>query len=211
MKDDVSTPSGNSTGPISGKKSASEGRKCGAPTSDGSSCQHPAGARTDHPGWGHCWLHFGRTENHSIAAEVERQEHEARSLLARLGEPTAAGPAVDVVVRGLDEAETWLAITRENLDRVRSLSTFDNFGRETERAAVLIYERALERRQRFAGEMIRYDLDRRRVEFEEAKAALVAHVITNVLTRAGVDAQAIEVRSWVAQELEQASRKETIR
>jgi hypothetical protein len=35
--------------------------KCGAKTRNGKLCQHAAGARTNHPGQGRCWLHGGAT------------------------------------------------------------------------------------------------------------------------------------------------------
>jgi hypothetical protein len=35
---------------------------CGAKTRKGKPCGHPAGARTDHPGVGRCYLHGGRLE-----------------------------------------------------------------------------------------------------------------------------------------------------
>lgn len=46
---------------MSGPDSTS--RKCGHPKRDGSTCARPAGDRTDHHGWGRCWLHAGNSPN----------------------------------------------------------------------------------------------------------------------------------------------------
>ena len=46
---------------MSGPDSTS--RKCGHPKRDGNTCKRAAGERTDHHGWGRCWLHAGNSPN----------------------------------------------------------------------------------------------------------------------------------------------------
>lgn len=59
---------------------ASEGRICGAKTKRGGVCQLPAGAGTDHVGWGKCKFHMGCTPAVSKAAAREAAEYAALRL-----------------------------------------------------------------------------------------------------------------------------------
>lgn len=59
---------------------------CGAHTEKGP-CRQPAGARTDHPGDGKCWLHGGRTPiKHGRYSRIKRPR--LAELIASFGEET---------------------------------------------------------------------------------------------------------------------------
>lgn len=51
---------------------------------------------------------------------------------------------------------------------------------------------------------VRLGIEERQLQIEEREAAQLAHVIDGVLTRAGLDPKAIDVRSWVLAEIEAA-------
>ncbi|HVC07154.1 MAG TPA: hypothetical protein VND98_06190 [Solirubrobacterales bacterium] len=70
---------------------------CGAKTRAGHPCRHPAGLRTDHPGFAHCWMHLGRTPSGRAFAAKEAAKAEA----ARLGveAPLDAGEGLELAIR----------------------------------------------------------------------------------------------------------------
>ena len=47
-------------------------------------CQQAAGVRTDHPGFGRCWLHGGRTQNGRLYAAREAKFAETLDAIASL-------------------------------------------------------------------------------------------------------------------------------
>jgi hypothetical protein len=63
-------------------------RRCGARTRQGGRCKRPAGAGTDHVGWGACKLHAGSTPS------GRRGAHRARALaeLPAFGSPIETSP-----------------------------------------------------------------------------------------------------------------------
>lgn len=170
---------------------------------NGEPCKRPAGWGTDHPGWGRCKWHGGCSESGRQSAEVARIEHDARQMLERLGEPVPVTDPVGAAFDGLAEASAWLDILREALAELRSLSTFDNFGVDRERAVAVLYERALDRRQRFATEISRLGLEERRVVIQESQATFVTAALIRVLGQLGLDEPTqFQARQLLAGELE---------
>jgi len=75
MDADVAAPTGASIIPVSTPR-------CGAKTRRGSACAQVAGARTDHPGQGKCWLHGGKTPiKHGRYSTIKRDR--IRDLIAQ--------------------------------------------------------------------------------------------------------------------------------
>lgn len=60
---------------------------CGAKTARGGSCKNPAGYRTEHPGWGHCQLHFGSSPSGKESAAKQRTRAIATRARLNLGFP----------------------------------------------------------------------------------------------------------------------------
>ena len=73
-------------------------------------------------------------------------------------------------------------------DRLAALEQLRYEGRAGEqlRAEVALYERALDRAQRFALDLARLDIDDRLVKISEQQAALIAQVLQRVLERLGL-------------------------
>jgi hypothetical protein len=59
---------------------------CGAKTRSGGECRQPRGNRTDHPGFGRCWLHGGASPNGRKTAAFE---------MGRASASAAEGVAID--------------------------------------------------------------------------------------------------------------------
>ena len=72
--------------------SDTQGRKCNALKSDGSGkrCSNPAGAGTDHLGWGKCKWHGGNSPALKVAAQREEAGELIRTL--RAGQPMEIDP-----------------------------------------------------------------------------------------------------------------------
>jgi hypothetical protein len=72
-------------------------RRCGATNRKGEPCGLPAGARTDHPGWGRCAHHAGSTPSGRAFAAKEAAKAEA----ARLGveAPLDASEGLELAIR----------------------------------------------------------------------------------------------------------------
>lgn len=70
-------------------------RRCGTKTRAGTPCQQPAGAGTDHVGWGKCRYHGGNSPNLKIAASREETAELVAQL--RLGQPMIVDPAEALV------------------------------------------------------------------------------------------------------------------
>lgn len=72
--------------------------QCGAKTRSGKPCKQKAGARTDHPGQGRCWLHGGRTPiKHGRYSQIQRPR--LKELLERFhDDPTPLDLLPEVVL-----------------------------------------------------------------------------------------------------------------
>lgn len=57
-------------------------KHCGGLCADGLPCTRGKGERTDHPGFGHCWIHFGRSDTGNKHAATERALGEFGALVA---------------------------------------------------------------------------------------------------------------------------------
>lgn len=73
-------------------KGKAEGRKCGSKLSGDptKTCNHPAGAGTDHLGWGKCKWHGGNSKSLKVAAAREEAAELVRVL--RAGQPFIIDP-----------------------------------------------------------------------------------------------------------------------
>lgn len=67
--------------------------KCGASTKGGNStCGQPAGFGTEHPGWGHCVFHFGKSPTGNAYAEKVRTNVHAIRATLDFGIPVETTP-----------------------------------------------------------------------------------------------------------------------
>ena len=138
-------------------------------------------------GVGCCKLHGGSTETHRIAAAVKMEDQLARSMLAKLGQPTPLGNPVDELLAIAAESRAWLTILRERVDALGETNlTYESYSEEgmteRERAVVLLYERAIDRTSRITASLIKLDLDARRVAIDEAQTEMLYRVLAAALT-----------------------------
>lgn len=156
-------------------------RTCNARRKNGEPCQGPAMRGSDK-----CRMHAGRR-----AADV-KVEYQARQELARLGVQAVEDP-LSVLASVTGEVLAWKDKTAELVNRltdVRYEAEGDRgaSGGEQLRAEVALWERALDRCEKFLTSMARLDIDARLARITEARAAVVIGVFLTALEHAGVEA-----------------------
>ena len=156
-------------------------RACGARKRRGpGACGRPAGAGTDHLGWGRCSWHGGAAPSGRTAAARQKVDAEVLTLLNREG----LSPVDDPLRQLQLVAAEALALKNLFADRVEALSdlTYSDQGdHEDVRAVLHAYERALDRCDRVLTGMVKLDLDTRLVRLSEAQAVLLMQVVEAVL------------------------------
>jgi len=146
---------------------------CGARKKQGEgTCQQTAGWGTDHPGFGRCKLHGGCTPDHRNAATEER----ARRELARLNLPPVEDPLTELA-RIAAEVVAWKDAIGGKVNELTSLRYEADQGGEQLRSEVALWERALDRCERFLTAMARLNIDERLARISEAQAAAVIAAI----------------------------------
>jgi|HubBroStandDraft_5_1064220.scaffolds.fasta_scaffold76976_3 hypothetical protein len=146
--------------------------KCGGRSRNGKPCGNPAGAGTGHLGSGNCKHHGGSTPSGRKSA----LEQQARLELARLNLPPVEDPLTQlaaVTAEVLAWKDAWAAKVND-LTSVRYEGTGAG---EQLRAEIAVWERALDRCERFLVAMARLNIDERLAAISEAQAAAVIEAI----------------------------------
>jgi len=155
-------------------------RFCGARTRSGGSCRRPAGWGTNHVGFGPCKLHGGCTPTVSRGAHRQAVEHRARAIIAAEGLEPVADP-VAVMTRLAAEAVALVGAFRHMVEGLDTLRYPTKTGEQL-RAEVVLYERALDRAEKFAHDLAKLRLEERVVRITEAQATSLYELITVTLT-----------------------------
>lgn len=168
---------------------------CGAKTRVGGTCTYPAmlgGVR--------CRRHGGATPQ--VKAASARRLAESRALkavrregVAPVGDPIAALRELASEAVGL---KSHFAAQLKALEQLR----YEGHSGEQLRAEVALYERALDRSQKFLHDLARLGLDERQVRVNEAQIAILVGVISRGLLAADLPPeQSTLVREAIAAEL----------
>lgn len=159
--------------------------KCGARKRQGEGvCGQAAGWGTSHPGTGRCKLHGGSTGDHRTHALNEQ----ARREIARLDLPPVEDPltqlaAVTAQVIG------WKDQLAVKVNELTSLRYEGEGSGEQLRAEVALWERALDRCEKFLTAMARLDIDNRLAKITEARATAIIVVFVAALEAAGIEGE----------------------
>ena len=178
MTDDIMQPAGDGGRhggrPLCGaRKRQSEG-----------TCKHPAGWGTSHPGDGPCKLHGGATTHVARASRARLLEASVRGELARIDIHPVDDPvlAIRAVV---GEELAMLDLCRAKLVEVtESWTRIDNLGAEDVRAAVTVYERALDRAERGLAKLVSLGIEARVADARALTAQAYVTALTAIITRA---------------------------
>jgi hypothetical protein len=156
---------------------------CGARTRSGQRCRRPAGWGTGHVGYGRCRLHCGATPTGEKAGQRQAAEARALELVAAEGLVPVSDPVA--VLTGLAaEAVALVGTFRRMVAELDDVRYSTRAGGEQLRAEVALYERALDRAERFSRDLAKLGLEERSVRVSEAQAELLVRLIEDVLTSA---------------------------
>lgn len=172
----------------SGKTTSANDRPlCGARTRTGGTCRKPAGAGTDHVGFGSCKLHAGSTPNgrkhaarvvaESLAVELDLAPHDALMWCVRV----AAGELAFLTTKVAQLEQTALLV-----EHVRERDSDDgSFVERTSNAQLHVWIRArqdaAERLAKFAKLAIDAGVAERHVRVAEQYGELIAQLIDGIL------------------------------
>lgn len=170
---------------------------CGAKKRQGEgTCQRPAGWGTDHLGYGPCRTHGGNTRNHRTAALHQQAER----ALADLHAPPVDNPLTELA-RITGQVVAWKDALAEKVNELTSIR-YSTEGGEQLRAEVALFERALDRCERFLTAMAKLNIDERLTRITEQQAALVNQAVIAALQDLGLSPeQQQEARRGVARHL----------
>ena len=163
-------------------------RYCTAKRKDGSPCRGAAMRGIDK-----CRMHAGRK------ATAVRLEAEARAELARLDVPPVDDPLSELA-RVCGQVLAWKDSMAGRVAQLTSLRYENENGGEQLRAEVALWERALDRCERFLTAMARLNIDERLARISEARAEVIIAVFTAALERAGIEGEQLDLVLTAADE-----------
>jgi len=150
--------------------------RCGAKTRAG----HPCGEWAM-KGQTRCRLHGGKTPNSLKAAKRRLDEAAAVTAVRKAGVSLeAVADPVQLLRELASEAVALKEFFQSRLEALEELRYQAGAGEQL-RAEVALYERALDRAERFAHDLAKLNLGERRVQLDEAKVVLIAAVLQRVL------------------------------
>ena len=165
-------------------KAIGDGEKCGGKLRQGTgTCKRPAGAGTDHPGFGQCKLHGGSTPGGVKAAA----KAEGRWLLGQL--IPDRGPVTDPLaeLRQLGAlVMQWMRACESALETLSTYRYESVGGGEQLRAEVAMFERSMDRAATFLATLAKLGLDERQVAVSEAKANMLLRALEAGLAEHGI-------------------------
>lgn len=157
-------------------RAAGGGGKCGHPKKDGEPCKQPAGAATDHVGFGRCRFHAGNAPSQRKAAVREMADSEAERWAFAQEFQILPEDALLWAVRLSAGATTWLRAQIERKDDWGTTPHQREDPVKLEKARMAwfeIYGQERERLARTAKLAVDAGIARRQVELAEAEAAFV--------------------------------------
>lgn len=140
-----------------------------------------------------CRMHVGRR------AAAVKLEAEAADALARLDLPPVEDPLSELA-KVCGQVLGWKDRIAAKVNALTSLRYEGEGSGEQLRAEVALWERALDRCERFLTAMARLDIDDRLTKISEARAEMMLTVFTAALERAGIDGEQAELVLTAADE-----------
>lgn len=134
-----------------------------------------------------CRMHGGATKQARAKAGERIVEDRAMKALAQLDVAPVADP-LTALAELAGQAVAFKNAIAEKVNNLRTIRYTDSKGSEQLRSELAVFERALDRCERFVTSMVKLGLDERLVRIEEAQADLVLTAIEAALDAVEVPA-----------------------
>lgn len=176
--------------------------KCGANKTGGGVCAQPAGAGTDHLGFGRCKFHGGSTPAHRKSAKLEQ----AAAAVAQYGLPREIGPHA-ALLEELHRTAGHVAWLQTQLTQEEAALIQESGGGQgsvTELKASVWLSMYQSERKHFsevAATCVKAGVEERRVRIAERTGQLFADAIRGILSDLGVDTGTPETAQVVRRHL----------
>jgi uncharacterized Zn finger protein (UPF0148 family) len=151
-----------------------------------------------------CHAHGGRAKQVKAKAAERAAEEKVRAVLARMDAEPISDPLSEMS-KIAGEAVAWKDAIRDRVNELTSIR-YSTEGGEQLRAEIALFERAMDRCEKFLSSMARLNIDERLARISERQADIIIKAITATLAERGlsVEEQA-EARRDVARRLRVAS------
>lgn len=152
---------------------------------------HKCCTRYPSPGLSVCAAHGARSPQAKVAQRRNLANAEARASLAEV-EVVPVGDPLDALAELAAEAWAWKGHLADMVGELRDQYRFvdeDSMGRRTEQldARVALFERAMDRCQKFLSDWVRLGFEDRKVRVDEVRAGLLAVVLAGWARANGLD------------------------
>jgi len=132
---------------------------------------------------------------------IEEVEADAGAILAYEGLESMGDP-LDELGKLASAAHAMMEALGARVNHLRDVTTMDDKGKETIRAEVILYERAIDRTAKLYEILVRAGFMERQVKIQEGTGEAVAMVLRRIFTRLQLtDAQQVLVGTVVPEEL----------
>ena len=168
--------------------------QCGARTRAGGRCK-----RAPMAGATRCRLHGGASPQARQAARLRLVERQALAVIDR----ERIAPMVDPLSALQQLAGEALRLKEYFGERLEALR-YEGHAGEQLRSEVALFERALDRAQKFALDLAKLDIDERLVRVSEAQGEMLAQAVMAALVTCGLSDR-LDLRAAIADELRQAA------
>lgn len=168
-------------------------------------CGRVAGWGTDHNGFGNCKFHGGSTPSQKKAADRWKTDKDARRELERLD--VVITPVTDPLTelsRLTGEAVAWKNLMDEKIQGLaeEEWRFTDEKGQEQLRSEIALWERALDRCERFLTAMAKLNIDERLARIDEQQAEIIIKAVQATLRDLGMTLEEQEnARKQLARQL----------
>ncbi|MFI6296843.1 hypothetical protein ACIBEJ_35000 [Nonomuraea sp. NPDC050790] len=151
-----------------------------------------------------CHAHGGRAKQVKAKAAERAAEDKVRAALARMDVDPVADPLTELA-KIAGQVVAWKDTLADKVNELSSLRYSTENGEQL-RAEVALFERALDRCEKFLSAMARLNIDERLARISERQADVIIKAITATLAERGLSAEEqAEARREVARRLRVAS------
>lgn len=193
----------------------------GAANRGGKPCANPAGKKTDHLGFGACWLHGGTSPQHTAKAAKLEQEAVMSDLVVRYDISAGLNPK-DVLLEEVARAAGWVsycdrrvaALGDDELAGMLKTSRSSGSGPEgpidvtrwdaATNIWVQVWERARRDLAKVCVDAAKAGVEERRVQLAESQGELLAQVVATIVAGLGRSMEEPEVEAVVKSAMAEA-------